>query len=191
MRAFHHRFSFQDYLRLEEDSNTKHEFFGGEIVAMGGGTPEHSALAVAVTVALGVQLRGRPCRVYNSDLRIRSLATGLATYPDVSVVCGPARYDPESRNTVVNPTVIVEVLSDSTEEYDLNEKFESYRAIPSLQEYVVVSHRETLIAVHRRGDGVSWVRAEAGARATVKLESIGCELQVDPIYSGIDLHREG
>src|SRR4051812_42732973 len=110
MRA---RYTWAQYVVLEHSSNVKHEFFDGEIFAMAGGTPEHSALATAITIQLGRQLEGKPCRPYNSDLRIRVPATGLGTYPDVSVICGPPQHDPSDRNTLVNPTLIVEVLSDS------------------------------------------------------------------------------
>src|SRR3990172_1362679 len=97
-----HRYSFADYLALEEASNTKHEFLSGEIYGMAGGTPEHAALSVAVSSVLRAQLRGGSCRVYSSDLRVRVLATGLATYPDVTVVCGELERDPDSPTTVVN-----------------------------------------------------------------------------------------
>ncbi|MGA9525591.1 MAG: Uma2 family endonuclease [Myxococcaceae bacterium] len=189
MRVPRHRHTWHDYLVLEQSSNTRHEFFQGDIFAMGGGTPAHSALAAAVTIALGSQLKGKPGRVYPSDLRIRALTTGLGTYPDVSVVCGAEEYDPDDENTIVNPTVLVEVLSDSTEAYDRGEKFENYRQIPSLREYVLVSHREPLVEVFRWREFDSWTRTEARTHATARLESIGCELNVDELYAGIALHH--
>jgi Uma2 family endonuclease len=123
-----HRYSFADYLAFEEASTTKHEFLDGEIYGMAGGTPEHAALSVAVSSALLAQLRGGPCRVYSSDLRVRVHATGLATYPDVTVVCGEVQRDPESVTTVVNPRIVVEVLSDATEAYDRGQKLDHYHA---------------------------------------------------------------
>src|SRR5262249_35971657 len=131
---------YSEYLELEEASNTKHEFLDGEIYAMAGGSPDHASLAAAVTTALLNQLRDKPCRVFSSDLRVRVLATGLATYPDITVVCGTLERDPESEVTVVNPVVLVEVLSKRTETYDRGEKFDHYRHIPSLKEYVLVAH---------------------------------------------------
>lgn len=187
MRAFHHRYTWHDYLLLARSSNIKLEFFDGEIFAMAGGTPEHSALAMAVGIALGGQLEGRPCRVYNSDLRVRVLATGLGTYPDVTVVCGPPEYDPDDRDTITNPTVLIEVLSNTTEEYDRGKKFDSYQQIPALREYVLVSQRERLLEVFRRGEGGEWSRLEARTHAAIQVESICCELQVDRIYAGLDL----
>ena len=112
--SFRHRYSFADYLGVEEMSRVRHEYVNGEIVAMAGGTPEHSALSAAVVTLLGSKLRGGPCRPYSSDLRIRVRATGLATYPDAAVICGEPARDPESPTHVTNPTVIVEVLSAST-----------------------------------------------------------------------------
>ncbi|MFZ5470940.1 MAG: Uma2 family endonuclease [Myxococcota bacterium] len=187
----HHRYSWEQYLSFERTSNVKHEFFEGEIFAMAGGTPEHAALAAAVTGELHRQLDGKPCRPYSSDLRIRSVGSGLATYPDVTVVCGKPEYDPDAKDTLTNPTLLVEVLSDSTEAYDRGQKFESYRGIPSLMEYILVSHRERLIEVFRRGEHNEWTRSEARTKAKARLESLGCELDVDKIYAGIELHRSG
>ena len=183
-RAVHHRYSFAEYLALEEASNVKHEYFGGEIYGMAGGTPDHAALAMSFGAALLQHLSGRPCRVFSSDLRIRVLATGLATSPDVTVVCGPLERDPESRTTVVNPVLVAEVLSDGTEDYDRGEKLEHYKRAPSLKECVLISHREPRVEVWRRGAGDVWVREQAGAGGRVRLESLGCEVATDDIYRG-------
>ncbi|HEY3357668.1 MAG TPA: Uma2 family endonuclease [Polyangia bacterium] len=191
MRVAHHRYTFQQYLALDQVSNVKLEYSEGEIYAMAGGTPEHAALAMAAGSELVRQLEGRPCRAYSSDLRVRVLATGLGTYPDVTIVCGQPERDPEDKNTVINPTVLVEILSDATEAYDRGGKFDSYRQIPSLQEYVLISHRERLIEVFRRGPGGEWSRSEARSRASARLESIGGELDVDRVYAGIELDTSG
>jgi Uma2 family endonuclease len=177
-----HRYTYADYVALELESPTKHEFLDGEIYAMAGGSEDHSALAAEVLRVLGNAVGDRPCRVHTSDLRIYVEATGLATFPDGSVVCGPLEQHPPSpRATALNPTVLVEVTSDSSEEYDTGEKLASYRTIPSLSDYVVVSHRERRITVHHRGDqGWSSRVAIAGGRVTV--ESLGAELVVDAIY---------
>jgi Uma2 family endonuclease len=188
MRARHHRFTLREYVALERTSNLRHEFFEGEVFALAGGTPEHAALAATVIGELGRQLEGKPCRPYTSDLRIRVPATGLCTYPDLSVVCGKPETDPDDANSVVNPKVLVEVLSDSTEAYDRAEKFDSFRTLPSLEEYVLVSHREALIEVFRRTATGPWSRLEARAHAAAKLASLGCELSVDRVYAGVALH---
>jgi Uma2 family endonuclease len=178
----HHRYTFADYLAYEDGSNVKHEFHDGEIYAMAGGTPEHAALAAAVTTIIGAQLGDGSCRVFSSDLKIRVLATGLVSYPDVSVVCGPIEHDPESRMVVVNPTLVVEVLSDSTEDWDRGEKLEHYRRIPSLRECVLVSHRRPEIELWRREDSGPWTRQTAGRGEVVELRSIGGALPVDDVY---------
>lgn len=179
-----HAHTYANYLAHEAASNVKHEYLDGEIYAMAGGTPEHASLAMVIGSSLVRQLEGKGCRVFSSDLRIRVMETGLATYPDVSVVCGALQRDPESQETVLNPTLLVEVLSDGTERYDRGEKFEHYKRIPTFQEYVLVSQNEPGIEVwRRRGD--SWTRQGAQAGDRVTLQSIGCELDVDEIYRGV------
>ena len=191
MRAPRHRYSFEEYVALAELSNVKLEFFDGEIYAMAGGTPEHGELAVAVSSELRGQLESKPCRVFSSDVRVRVQATGLATYPDVSVVCGELQRDPAQATSILNPVVLVEILSDSTEAYDRGEKFEHYREIPSLREYVLVSHREALIEVFRRPtrDGDVWTRMEARTGTTLRLESVDCVLDPERIYRGVPIHQ--
>lgn len=176
-------FTFAEFVAQERARDTKHELVNGEVFAMAGGTIEHGRLASNVTISLGAQLRGRPCSLFSSDVMIHVLATGLATYPDLSVVCGALERDPEDANTIVNPIVLVEVLSDSTEAYDRGEKFAHYRRIPSLREYVLVSQDEPRIEVFRRGEDGIWSLHEAGAKERVKLASITCELSVDDVYA--------
>ncbi|HVE81215.1 MAG TPA: Uma2 family endonuclease [Myxococcales bacterium] len=190
MSAPAHRWiDWKTYLELEAESNLKHEYRDGEMIAMGGGTPQHAALAASVSRELGVQLRGGSCLVYSSDLKIRVRATGLCTYPDLSVVCGKRELDPDSKIVVLNPTVLVEVLSDSTEAYDRGEKYENYRQIDSLREYVLVSHREKLIEVFRRGEDGRWLRTEARTNAAARLESLQAQLSANSVYEGIELHE--
>ena len=182
-QSVHHVFTFAEYVYLESDSTVRHEFFGGRLWAMAGGSPRHAATAARILHALAGQLRDRPCEVFTSDLRIRVQATGLATYPDCSVVCGSLELDPEDPkgHTVVNPKVVVEVLSPSTEVYDRGEKRQHYQTIPSLQEIVLVHHDARSIEVWRRADEAHWVRHEfAAGKAT--LASIDCELELDEIF---------
>lgn len=180
----HHRFTFEDYLQLEADSATKHEYVGGQVFAMSGGTPEHAAITANIVRLLGNALEGRPCRVSSSDLRVRVQATGSASYADVTVVCGTLVLDPEDpkAHTVLNPQVLVEVLSPSTEDYDRGEKLGSYKLIPSLAEVVLVAHDRQEIEVIRRETDGSWSRHIAGAGALVGIASLGCELSVAQIY---------
>jgi Uma2 family endonuclease len=175
-------YSRRDYLALEESSNVKHEFLDGQIYGMAGGTPEHAALAAAVIGLLFEQLRGGPCRAHDADLRVRVLETGLATYPDVTVVCGPLERDPEDENAVTNPTLIVEILSRSTEQYDRGDKFEHYKRIPSLLQYVLVSHREREMEVWTRAGASEWTRSVAGDGQRADLASVGAHLEVRDLY---------
>lgn len=178
----HHSYPLAEYLAMERGSSIRHEFLDGEIFAMAGGTPEHAALAAAVIGQLHAQLRGKPCRVYTSDLRIGVQESGLLTYPDVSVICGAPQVDPADPATIVNPTLLLEVLSESTQAWDRGEKFEHYKRIPTLQDYVLVSAREQLIEAWRRS-GPEWIRREARIHASLLLDSIGCALDVDAVYA--------
>jgi Uma2 family endonuclease len=186
--------TYAEYVAREATSEVKHEFvrgnvlgLGGNVFAMAGGTPEHAALAAAMVSALTVALHGKRCRVFTSDLRVRVLATDLATelstYPDVTVVCGQLETQPDDPNSAVNPVVIVEVLSDSTEAYDRGAKAAHYRRIPSLREYVLVNQHEPLIEVFRRNDRGSWELLEARAGTQMDLASLDIALDVDAIYA--------
>lgn len=182
--AVHHRFTFAEYVALDEDSRTKHEFLGGQVWAMSGGTPEHAAISMNIGAMLTNALRGRPCRTYSSDLRVRVPSTGLGTYPDVTVICGRVELDPEDpkKHTVLNPCLIVEVLSPSTEDYDRGEKLGHYKTIPELSEIVLVAHdRHEVEIVRREADG-SWSREIARDGESLRLVSIGCELLVREVY---------
>jgi Uma2 family endonuclease len=176
------RYTREEFVSFERASNMKHEFLDGVIYAMAGGSPEHAAISMNVGVLLTAAVRGRPCRVYSSDLRIRVVETGLETYPDVSVVCGKEELDPNDSHVVTNPVVLVEVLSPSTETYDRGEKLHHYEQIPSLREVVLIDHRQRLVEVHRRADEGRFTRHEAGPGGSVKLVSLGCELPVDEVY---------
>jgi Uma2 family endonuclease len=167
---------------LEEAANVRHEFLDGEIYAMAGGTPQHAAISMNIGAALNVQLRGKPCRVHSSDLRIRVPATGLVAYPDVSVVCGHVERDPEDGNTIVNPVLLVEVLSPSTEEYDRYEKLSHYKQIASLQEVLLVAHSQKEVEHWRRGADGQWVSSLRRSKDLIALSSVGCTLDVEDIY---------
>src|SRR5262245_21615888 len=176
-----HRHSFQDYLAIEEVSNVRHEYLDGEIYAMAGGSVLHAALSAAALAALHNQLAGR-CRVYSSDLRIRVLATGLASYPDVTVVCGAVQSDPENADTVVNPTLIVEVLSPGTMDYDLGEKFEHYRQIPSLAAAIYVWQEKRQIEIRENANG-TWQASVVGPEGTATVSSLGVSVAVAALYA--------
>jgi len=170
-----------EYIALERFSNVKHEFLGGEIYAMAGGSPRHSALAGNMITLLSLGLRGKPCVVHTSDLRVRIAEADLDTYPDVSVVCREMKLDPADEHAVLNPVLVVEVTSPSTEAYDRGKKIKCYQSLPSLREIVIVSHREPHIEMLRRENDGAWSRHEARAGEALGL-AVGCELPVDEIY---------
>jgi Uma2 family endonuclease len=172
-----HRYTYADYVALEMVSTGKHEFLDGEIYAMAGGSEEHSALAAEMVRVLGNAVGDRPCRVHTSDLRIYVEAVGLATFPDASVICGPLQqHEPSPTATALNPMILVEVTSDSSEDYDAGPKLEYYRTIPSLREYVIVSHRERRITVHGRTADGGWETRVATKDGEVEVSSLGVRL---------------
>jgi len=176
--------TYAEYLAMEEASPEKHEWVKGEVRAMSGGTPDHALVIANVGGELHRQLRGRPYRVHSESLRVRVLETDLTTYPDVSVVCGRREFDPDDNHAVVNPIVLVEVLSPSTEGFDRGAKFAHYRRIPSLREYVLVAQEAKRVEVFRRGEDGIWTIHEAREGETIDLLSIGCKLAVDEVYAG-------
>lgn len=181
-RRLHH--SYEDYLRLLEMSPTKLEYCDGEIFAMAGGTPAHADLAASAIRILGNALQD--CRVSSSDLRVRIEATGLSTFPDVTVVCGNRRVASIDQHAVVNPTLLVEVTSRSTEDYDRGEKLSHYLQIPSLQAVLFISHRRVQVTlVERHDQGFDIKEAESGE--IVRVPALGLQLSVDELYREITL----
>lgn len=183
-QAAHARYTFDDYLRVEEDSAVKHEFIGGQILATSGGTPAHAGITSNVARLLGNALEGRQCRVFSPDLRLRVPATGIGTYADVTVICGKVELDPADpkKHTALNPRVLVEVLSPSTEDYDRGDKLGHYKLIPSLAEVVFIAHDRHEVEVVRREPDGSWSRHLSREDDLVQLTSIGCSLSVTAIY---------
>lgn len=178
------RFSYAEYLAQEAASLEKHEYFEGNIVAMAGGTGSHSRLKTNLTAIVSVGLAGRRCEAFDSDLRVRVLATGLATYPDLSVICGTRVSHPEDPHAATNPSVLFEVLSRDTAAYDRGEKFDHYQLIPELRHYVIVDHTRPHIDVYTRQDDGSWARRGYGAGDRLEINTIGVVIEVDAVYRG-------
>lgn len=178
-----HRYTYDEYLAFERDSEMKHEFADGEIYAMAGGSLRHSALASRISAALE-SARPSECIAFQSDMRLRVLATGRATYPDASMVCGPIQLDPAdpSGTTITNPSLLIEVLSPSTEEVDRGSKLEDYQRIPSLQEYVLVSQHPR-VEIYRRQSSGSWEYREV--REGVVTLSSGALLDLSVLYADL------
>ncbi len=182
-REPHHLFTYVEYLALERDTGAKHEWCAGQVFAMAGGTPEHARLAARVSAALVVAAERRGCEAFSSDLKVRVVATGLATYPDGAVVCGPLERDKEDPNAVVNPLLVVEVLSQSTEAYDRGDKLWHYQQIPSLRAVLLVSQDSRRLELVQRGsEGDTWSRTVAEEEGAVLVESIGLSVGVAQIY---------
>ncbi len=175
-----------EYLAREETAVYKSEFYRGQIFAMSGGTPEHNTVGGNVFAALRGRLRGSPCRPFNSDQRIRIPANGLTTYPDVAVVCGELQRDPLATSAINNPSVIFEVLSKSTENYDRSEKFQLYSQLDSFREYVLVAQDKPRVERFVRRDDGSWILTNfVGLDAVVELTTLGCSLTLAEIYEDV------
>ena len=177
------RYTPQEYLALERAAEFKSEYLRGEIFAMAGASRELSLIASNLIGEVGSQLRETPCEVHGSDLRVRVSLTGLYTYPDVTIACGELQFDDQFRDTLLNPKVIFEVLSDSTEAYDRGKKFDHYRQIPSLTEYILVSQTEPLIERYVRQSDGSWrLTVCKGLEAVLELETVPCRLKLADVY---------
>lgn len=171
-----------EYLALERSSPQRHELLDGEIFAMAGASFEHDKIVANIVGELRSALRDRPCDVTPPDLRVHVPATGLYTYPDVTVLCRDPLFEGDLRDTLLNPTVIVEVLSESTEGYDRGKKFRNYRSIASFREYVLVAQDAVSVERYTRGEDGVWSLHESGAWERFVLASIGGSIAVDEIY---------
>jgi len=181
------RLTPMEYLAIERAASTKSEFYDGEMFAMAGGSPRHSLIASNLIREFGNRLDGKRCVPYTGDLRIQVEATGLFTYPDLSVICGPLQFAEGTTDTVTNPTVIVEVLSPSTEGYDRGEKFRQYRQIPSLREYLLVSQRDAHIEHFIRSKDDDWTLHEAcGREAELPSPALGISVSLAVVYQRIE-----
>ena len=175
-----------EYLKIERASEFRHEFVNGEMFAMAGGSPQHSAIKVNLSREVSTRLKGRPCTAFDSDLRIQVSPTGLYTYPDLSVVCGELEFDDDQQDTVLNPTLLVEVLSGSTEAYDRGEKFAHYRQIASLREYVLISQKSPLVERYLRNPDDTWtLTAVIGLEASIHLLTIDLTLPLAEVYDRV------
>ena len=184
-------YSLHEYLALERRADHKSEFLGGEIFAMAGASFTHNAIVANIVTELRNRLRSGPCRPVANDQRVQTQATGLNTYPDVVVVCGEPHFTDDFLDTLVNPIVLVEVLSDSTEAYDRGEKFAHYRRIETLSDYVLVTQDKSRVEHFTRQPDGQWLLSVAEElEAKVVLSSVGCELALSDIYDTVALPTE-
>jgi len=177
-----------EYLAFERTQEYKSEYWAGQVLAMAGASERHNLIETNVIIALGSQLRGKSCKVYPSDMRVKVPATGLYTYPDVTVMCGKAQFEDIDRDTLLNPTVIVEILSKSTENYDRGKKFQNYRTLESLTEYVLIAQDAVHIEHYIRQPDNQWLLSEAkDLSAVVDLPTIQCTLALIDVYDKVDI----
>jgi Uma2 family endonuclease len=178
----------EEYLALERKAGFRSEYLDGDMVAMSGGSREHNLIVTNIVRELSAQLKGRPCEVYPSNMRVKVSATGLYTYPDVVVVCGQPQFEDANVDTLTNPTVVMEILSDSTESYDRGAKFGHYRKIESLIEYLLVAQKEYRIEQYVRQPEGPWVRSEIrGSRGILHSPSLACSVNMAEIYERVHL----
>ena len=178
--------TLQEYLEQENRTGVKHEYYRGETFAMVGGTPRHALIATNVLRESSEALKGRPCVAYNGDLRIKVGPSGLYTYPDASIICGELELDGDLSDTVLNPTVVVEVLSESTEKYDRGQKSAHYRRIPSLQALVLISQARPLVECFTRHESGGWLLTEASEPGeTLVLDPVGIAIPLAEIYRDV------
>jgi Uma2 family endonuclease len=172
-----HLYTPEEYLALERKAAYKSEYYAGEIFVMSGASREHNIIVANVTTLLNTQLENRDCEVYASNMRVRTPDTTFYTYPDVTVVCGEPQFEDESVDTLSNPTLIVEVLSPSTETYDRTKKFADYRKITPLNEYILIAQQECRVTQYIRQSYGIWLFQEASRlEETLRLASIDCDL---------------
>lgn len=182
-------YSEEEYLRLENDAFEKSEYFEGQIIEMAGAAPNHSRVKENTAIEIGIVLKkNKSCRSSSSDQRIHIPANSLYTYPDIVIVCGPNKFSKLDRITIVNPSVIIEILSPSTCEYDCGLKFKLYRDIETLQEYVTIDSRKPYAQVFRRMPDNQWIVADDAFSLTesITIQTIGATLQMADLYDGIE-----
>ena len=176
----------REYLAIENRAEFRSEFFNGEMFAMSGASPRHNVIRENLSGEIFARLKGGPCRAVSSNQRVLVDRTGLYTYPDLLIVCGPFELDPENSHTITNPTAIVEVLSPSTEKYDRGAKFRNYQQIPSLKEYVLVAQDEAVIDRYVRLSDGSWgLVSFVGLDATLAFATVPVQIPLTDIYAGV------
>ena len=181
----------EEYLTLERQAEYKSEYWNGEMFAMAGASEAHVLITTNVASELRAQLKKQPCRVYSTDLRVKIRPTGLYTYPDIVVVCGKPEFDDKHNDTLLNPTVLIEVLSPSTEAYDRGDKFGHYRTLESLSNYVLISQKKAHIEHFARQNDKRWVLSEShGREDSIEIASISSTLALTEVYDKVDLPDE-
>jgi len=181
----------EQYIRQERNSDTKHEYYGGEIFVLAGVSRQHNLITLNVSSELSTRLKKRSDTVYSCAMRVKIEQAGLYTYPDVVVVCGKAQFEDKEQDTLLNPTVIVEVLSKSTEAYDRGTKFKNYRTLPSLTEYILIAQDTYHIEHYVRQADNQWLLSEVDdPQGVVELPTIQCSLRLSEVYDKVEFASE-
>ncbi|HRX70935.1 MAG: Uma2 family endonuclease [Candidatus Competibacteraceae bacterium] len=183
-----HRLTAEEYLFQERLSATRREYLDGEIFAMAGASRRHNQISSNLTRILGNQLANRPCSVYSSDMKVKIEKLNKYAYPDVLIVCGQQQFEDENEDVLLNPLLIMEVLSDSTEAYDRGDKFLHYQGIPSLAEYLLVSQKSCRIEQFTRQSDDTWVYSQSDEiNDEVGLKSVDCSLKLQDVYAKVEV----
>lgn len=181
-----------DYLAFERQSETRHEFRQGAVVAMAGASRVHNLIVAALSAKLYAQIEERPCELYSENMRVKVSATGLYTYPDVIVTCEPPRFEDAHGDSLLNPAFIAEIVSPSTEAYDRGEKFRHYRALPALRTYVLIAQRMVLLECFERQADDSWkLTAFSDPAAQVDFPAIACAITLGDLYRKVRFGADG
>ncbi len=186
-----HYITEEEYLALERVSIAKHEYYNGRIYAMTGAKEPHNLINGNTLATLHSQLRRKPCRIYSSDMRVKVIKTGLNTYPDIVIICGQPQFTDPTHDTITNPVVIIEILSDSTERYDRGMKFQNYRTIDTLRDYILVAQNHYHIEHFSRQEGGLWVLQEAtNDEDIIRISSVECTLSLQDVYEKVEFEQD-
>ncbi|HEU4323649.1 MAG TPA: Uma2 family endonuclease [Roseiflexaceae bacterium] len=193
MSAQPHRYvTNEEYLALERSGTEKHEYLAGSVYAMAGASARHNRIAGSAYASLYAQLRQRNCTVYPSDMRVKAVQTGMYAYPDITIVCGNEQFEDDTQDSLLNPVIIIEVLSPSTEKVDRGRKFQSYRTMLSLREYILISQDDCRIERFARQSDNTWVYSEAaGHDDVIELSTIQCVLRLADVYEKVTFPAAG
>jgi len=183
-----HTISVAEYLAWERAGTTKHEYYAGTIIALAGSSEAHNLITTNLITTLNTHVANRPCKVYPSDMRLRIPHTKTYTYPDITVVCGPSEFDDAEFDTLLNPLVLIEILSPATERNDRGRKFHQYQTIPTVREYILVEQDEHRVDQYIKQDDGSWIfRAHIAPTSTCLIESLDCAIPLHVMYHKVDL----
>ncbi len=184
------RMTEAEYLAFERASETKHEYIDGHVYAMAGASRQHNLISTNTVATLHFQLRQTPCETYQGDMRVKVQMGDLYSYPDVTVVCAEPQFADSKQDMLLNPVIVVEVLSPTTEKYDRGKKFRQYRQLDSMQEYLIIEQEKSHIEHYLRQPDNTWLLADAvGLDASLELPSIGCTLKLADVYQKVTFEQ--